>query len=166
MCSPLNNFEAMLTQAMCPLVHRDGGCVVTYGGMSMQPVSVPTALLIFKDISFKGFWLSGRLVAAWKGKHLCSKWVEAFLRGGCVAGWLWGATGVTAQGLFFSSNCGCFAWVQACKGAGSCWPRPCTRQAGAAHPRGQARLRVSGGGSVGVLGWSWTRRYSSSRGQA
>lgn len=26
----------------------------------MQPVAVPTALLIFKDISFRGFWLSGR----------------------------------------------------------------------------------------------------------
>lgn len=32
---------------------------MTYGGMSMQPVTVPTALLIFKDISFRGFWLSG-----------------------------------------------------------------------------------------------------------
>lgn len=78
MCSLLNSTEAMLTPAMCLLVHRDGGCVVTYGGMSMQPVSVPTALLIFKDISFKGFWLSGRLVAVWKGKHLGGGWIEAF----------------------------------------------------------------------------------------
>lgn len=39
---------------------QDGGTVVTYGGMSMQPVSVPTSLLIFKDLTFKGFWLSGR----------------------------------------------------------------------------------------------------------
>eukprot|EP00955_Chlamydomonas_euryale_P105204 365621-Chlamydomonas_euryale.AAC.16 len=34
---------------------------VTYGGMSMQPVPVPTSLLIFKDITFKGFWLTGGL---------------------------------------------------------------------------------------------------------
>jgi len=32
--------------------------VVTYGGMSKQPVTVPTGLLIFKDISFDGFWMS------------------------------------------------------------------------------------------------------------
>jgi NADPH:quinone reductase-like Zn-dependent oxidoreductase len=33
--------------------------MVTYGGMSMQPVSIPTSLLIFKDITCRGFWLSG-----------------------------------------------------------------------------------------------------------
>lgn len=33
--------------------------MVTYGGMSMQPVSVPTSLFIFRDISCRGFWLSG-----------------------------------------------------------------------------------------------------------
>lgn len=31
-------------------------------GMSMQPVTVPTSLLIFKDLAFRGFWLSGRQV--------------------------------------------------------------------------------------------------------
>ncbi|GFH33178.1 predicted protein, partial [Haematococcus lacustris] len=39
----------------------EGGTLVTYGGMSMQPVTIPTSLLIFKDLQFKGFWLSGRL---------------------------------------------------------------------------------------------------------
>lgn len=39
---------------------RDGGTLVTYGGMSMQPVTIPTSLLIFKDLTFRGFWLSGR----------------------------------------------------------------------------------------------------------
>jgi len=34
--------------------------VVTYGGMSQQPVNIPTSLLIFKDLHFRGFWLSGR----------------------------------------------------------------------------------------------------------
>lgn len=38
---------------------RKGGTMVTYGGMSMQPVIIPTSLLIFKDITVKGFWLSG-----------------------------------------------------------------------------------------------------------
>jgi len=36
----------------------DNGVLVTYGGMSKKPVQVPTALLIFKNITLKGFWLS------------------------------------------------------------------------------------------------------------
>ncbi|PKS09382.1 hypothetical protein jhhlp_003997 [Lomentospora prolificans] len=36
----------------------EGGAMVTYGGMSKQPVMLPTAALIFKDIRFLGFWLS------------------------------------------------------------------------------------------------------------
>ncbi|KAI0837961.1 NAD(P)-binding protein [Hypoxylon sp. FL0890] len=35
-----------------------GGTMVTYGGMARQPVTLPTGLLIFKDIRFVGFWLS------------------------------------------------------------------------------------------------------------
>lgn len=35
-----------------------GGQLVTYGGMSKQPVSLPTSLYIFKDIASKGFWLT------------------------------------------------------------------------------------------------------------
>lgn len=34
------------------------GTMVTYGGMSMKPVSVPTSLLIFKDLRLRGFWMS------------------------------------------------------------------------------------------------------------
>ena len=37
-----------------------GGTMVTYGGMSKRPVTIPTSLLIFKDIKAEGFWLSGR----------------------------------------------------------------------------------------------------------
>jgi trans-2-enoyl-CoA reductase len=37
---------------------QEGGCMVTYGGMSMKPVTLPTGLLIFKDIRAVGFWLS------------------------------------------------------------------------------------------------------------
>jgi mitochondrial enoyl-[acyl-carrier protein] reductase / trans-2-enoyl-CoA reductase len=36
----------------------EGGTMVSYGGMSKQPVALPTGLLIFKDIRFLGFWLS------------------------------------------------------------------------------------------------------------
>lgn len=35
-----------------------GGTMVTYGGMSMKPVTVPTSLFIFKDLISRGFWLS------------------------------------------------------------------------------------------------------------
>ncbi|CAJ0605456.1 unnamed protein product [Cylicocyclus nassatus] len=35
-----------------------GGCMVTYGGMSKQPLQVPTGPLIFKDIRLVGFWMS------------------------------------------------------------------------------------------------------------
>jgi trans-2-enoyl-CoA reductase len=35
-----------------------GGTLVTYGGMSKQPVRIPTGLLIFKDLRFRGYWLS------------------------------------------------------------------------------------------------------------
>ncbi len=34
------------------------GKMVTYGAMSMQPVMIGNALLIFKNISFYGFWIS------------------------------------------------------------------------------------------------------------
>eukprot|EP00967_Tisochrysis_lutea_P066580 scaffold86763_cov17-Tisochrysis_lutea.AAC.2 len=43
--------------------------MVTYGGMSMQPVNIPTSLLIFKDLNFRGFWLSGRTFCS----LLCTK---------------------------------------------------------------------------------------------
>lgn len=36
-----------------------GGTLVTYGGMSREPVTVPTPVLIFRDIRVRGFWISG-----------------------------------------------------------------------------------------------------------
>lgn len=36
----------------------EGASLVSYGGMSRQPVALPLGLLIFKDIRFVGFWLS------------------------------------------------------------------------------------------------------------
>ncbi|KAJ2386467.1 mitochondrial 2-enoyl thioester reductase [Coemansia sp. RSA 2611] len=35
-----------------------GGCLVSYGGMSRQPVTMPTSLLLFKDLSARGFWMN------------------------------------------------------------------------------------------------------------
>ncbi|XP_065560849.1 enoyl-[acyl-carrier-protein] reductase, mitochondrial-like isoform X2 [Artemia franciscana] len=36
----------------------ENSTMVTYGGMSKQPLTVPTAALIFKDITLKGFWMT------------------------------------------------------------------------------------------------------------
>jgi trans-2-enoyl-CoA reductase len=35
----------------------DGGTVVTYGAMGRQPLKIPNGLLIFRGLSFHGFWL-------------------------------------------------------------------------------------------------------------
>lgn len=32
--------------------------MVTYGGMSLQPVTVPTSPFIFNDINLRGFWMT------------------------------------------------------------------------------------------------------------
>ncbi|KAJ8948437.1 hypothetical protein NQ318_007960 [Aromia moschata] len=37
---------------------QHGGTMVTYGGMSREPVTVPTSALIFKDIHVRGFWMT------------------------------------------------------------------------------------------------------------
>lgn len=37
---------------------RPGGTMVTYGGMSKRPLVVPTGSLIFKDLVFRGFWMT------------------------------------------------------------------------------------------------------------
>ncbi|KAF2225617.1 hypothetical protein BDZ85DRAFT_257804 [Elsinoe ampelina] len=42
-----------MAKVLSPYAH-----MVTYGGMSKQPVTLPTAMLIFKNISFDGFWVS------------------------------------------------------------------------------------------------------------
>ena len=42
-----------LANALAP-----SGVLVTYGAMSRQNVKVPNGLLIFKDIQFRGFWVS------------------------------------------------------------------------------------------------------------
>ncbi|XP_058791718.1 enoyl-[acyl-carrier-protein] reductase, mitochondrial [Phymastichus coffea] len=40
------------------------GIMVTYGAMSREPLTVPASSLIFKDISFKGFWMT-----AWTNRN-------------------------------------------------------------------------------------------------
>ncbi len=39
-------------------VGAPGAIFVTYGGMSKKPLTIPTGLLIFNDIAFRGFWLT------------------------------------------------------------------------------------------------------------
>ncbi|WOK95523.1 hypothetical protein Cni_G04230 [Canna indica] len=36
---------------------RQGGTMVTYGGMSKKPITVSTSSFIFKDLALRGFWL-------------------------------------------------------------------------------------------------------------
>uniref|UniRef100_A0A0H5QQ22 enoyl-[acyl-carrier-protein] reductase n=1 Tax=Spongospora subterranea TaxID=70186 RepID=A0A0H5QQ22_9EUKA len=42
-----------LARSLC-----NGGQIITYGGMSRKPVTLPTGLLIFNDIVARGFWLT------------------------------------------------------------------------------------------------------------
>lgn len=42
----------------------DDASLVTYGGMSKRPLVVPTSMMIFKDISCHGFWLT-----RWNEQH-------------------------------------------------------------------------------------------------
>ncbi|XP_049630835.1 enoyl-[acyl-carrier-protein] reductase, mitochondrial [Suncus etruscus] len=51
-----------------------GGTMVTYGGMSKQPVIASVSLLIFKDVRIRGFWLS-----QWKKNHSPDEFKELIL---------------------------------------------------------------------------------------
>ena len=35
-----------------------GGTLVTYGAMARQPLRMPASLLVFKDLTFRGFWVT------------------------------------------------------------------------------------------------------------
>src|SRR6478736_55715 len=35
-----------------------GGTLVSFGAMSLQPLNIPTGLLIFKDLRFRGIWIN------------------------------------------------------------------------------------------------------------
>ncbi|QIW95059.1 hypothetical protein AMS68_000577 [Peltaster fructicola] len=53
----LNCVGGKLVNAMAKAL-APSGYMVTYGAMSKQPVTLPTPLLIFKNINFSGFWVS------------------------------------------------------------------------------------------------------------
>ncbi|TKA65264.1 hypothetical protein B0A55_10442 [Friedmanniomyces simplex] len=59
-----------------------GAHMVTYGAMSKKPVSIPTGLLIFKDIHFDGFWVSKWSDANPKEKEVCIREVLSLMRQG------------------------------------------------------------------------------------
>ncbi|XP_017617237.1 enoyl-[acyl-carrier-protein] reductase, mitochondrial isoform X1 [Gossypium arboreum] len=60
------------------LSFRQGGTMVTYGGMSKKPVTVSTSSFIFKDLSLRGFWLQ-KWLSADKAKE-CRDMVDYLLR--------------------------------------------------------------------------------------
>ncbi|KAJ2636429.1 mitochondrial 2-enoyl thioester reductase [Coemansia sp. RSA 1694] len=53
----LNCVGGRMTLAMTKHL-AEGAMLVSYGGMSRQPVVLPTSLLLFKDISARGFWMN------------------------------------------------------------------------------------------------------------
>src|SRR5205809_5294128 len=50
-----------------------GGTLVSFGAMSLQPLKIPTGLLIFKDLRFRGIWIN-----KWYDKATPSERTEAF----------------------------------------------------------------------------------------
>src|SRR5215469_16588236 len=50
-----------------------GGTVVSFGAMSLQPLKIPTGLLIFKDLRFLGIWIN-----QWYDSATPSERMEAF----------------------------------------------------------------------------------------
>ena len=53
----LNCVGGKSATAVAKVLNPDGQ-LITYGAMSKMPVKLPASLLIFKNISFKGFWVS------------------------------------------------------------------------------------------------------------
>src|SRR5213075_1776185 len=50
-----------------------GGTLVSFGAMSLQPLKIPTGLLIFKDLRFRGIWIN-----KWYDKATPSERMAAF----------------------------------------------------------------------------------------
>jgi len=66
---------------------RPGAKLVTYGGMSRQPVMLPTAAFIFRDLVACGFWLtSWSRSASEKDMGAALEAVAALVRGGQLTG--------------------------------------------------------------------------------
>ncbi len=58
--------------------------LVTYGGMSKQPVTIPTAEFIFRDLVCRGFWMSRWKTENFKGSEFAKMLHEliGFIRHG------------------------------------------------------------------------------------
>jgi trans-2-enoyl-CoA reductase len=50
-----------------------GGTLVSFGAMSLQPLKIPTGLLIFKDLRFRGIWIN-----KWYDNATASERMETF----------------------------------------------------------------------------------------
>ena len=50
-----------------------GGTLVSFGAMSLQPLKIPTGLLIFKDLRFRGIWIN-----KWYDKATAAERMETF----------------------------------------------------------------------------------------
>ncbi len=50
-----------------------GGTLVSFGAMSLQPLKIPTGLLIFKDLRFRGIWIN-----KWYDQATSSERMETF----------------------------------------------------------------------------------------
>ena len=50
-----------------------GGTLVSFGAMSLQPLKIPTGLLIFKDLRFRGIWIN-----KWYDNATPSERIETF----------------------------------------------------------------------------------------
>lgn len=70
--------QGMEVSVTLPCLRRHGGTMVTYGAMSKQALAIPPPLLIFKDLRFRGFWVSGSFTRASRRQGLIE-------RGGNVA---------------------------------------------------------------------------------
>ncbi|XP_024967083.1 enoyl-[acyl-carrier-protein] reductase, mitochondrial [Cynara cardunculus var. scolymus] len=56
---------------------RQGGTMVTYGGMAKKPITVSTSSFIFKELSLKGFWLQ-KWISAGKTEE-CREMIDYLL---------------------------------------------------------------------------------------
>jgi trans-2-enoyl-CoA reductase len=52
-----------------------GGTLVSFGAMSLQPLKIPTGLLIFKDLRFRGIWIN-----KWYDDATSSERIDTFQR--------------------------------------------------------------------------------------
>uniref|UniRef100_A0A7S0SU43 Alcohol dehydrogenase-like C-terminal domain-containing protein n=1 Tax=Mantoniella antarctica TaxID=81844 RepID=A0A7S0SU43_9CHLO len=53
----LNGVGGASSTTLASMLAKDG-VIVTYGGMSKQPTSISAGMLIFRNITARGFWLS------------------------------------------------------------------------------------------------------------